>query len=813
MDRNLCIHCHFYQPPRENPWLEIVEQQDSAYPYHDWNERINAECYAPNAASRILGPGDRITRIVNNYSRISFNVGPTLLSWMADRAPETYQAILDADRESQQRFSGHGSAIAQVYNHMIMPLANRRDKQSQVVWGLRDFQHRFGRDPEGMWLAETAVDIETLEVLAANGIKFTVLAPYQAKAERRVTTPKFKNVEGGKIDPTRPYVCNLPSGRSINLFFYDGPISRAVAFEGLLSDGERFAQRLISGFADRRGWKQLMHIATDGETYGHHHNKGEMALSYALHYIESNKLAQLTNYGEYLTINPPTHEVEIVENTAWSCSHGIGRWNTDCGCNFGSKPGWNQSWREPLRTALDHLRDSLMEPFQTKASELLLDPWRARDEYVNVVLDRSDASLDKFLAANAKRGLSKDEIGTVLSLLEMQRHAMLMYTSCGWFFDELSGLETVQVIMYAGRALQIAQRLFPDHHEEAFRELLRAAKSNVAEFSDGAQIFDHFVKPAQVDLLDVAAHYAIASMFQLNGDGDLARAYELQPIEDIRLESGRARLALGATHVRSSITRRHRDVFFGVLYFGDHNIMAGVRVYPGNTEFRSIAREIGDPFKSADLPATMRLLDQHFSGAGYTLKSLFRDERQKVVSKLLATTMAEAETAYRQIYEHNAPLMGFLTSMGATLPSILNRTAEFVLNTSLRKEFMAEELDLERVRSLLDAAAREKIQWDAPWLGYALTKRFSRMADDLALRPRGDLLHRFHLAVDLVRSLPFEVDLAHVQNVYYQLLQHVYAVVAAEGTPDSQQWITEFTALGQKLGFSLDSVPATSTKL
>ena len=468
MDRYLCIHCHFYQPPRENPWLEIIEQQDSAYPYHDWNERITAECYAPNATSRILTPDDRIIRIVNNYSRISFNVGPTLLSWLADRAPETYQAILDADRESHDRFSGHGSAIAQVYNHMIMPLANRRDKQSQVVWGIRDFEYRFHRDPEGMWLAETAVDIETLEVLAANGIKFTVLAPSQAKAERRETTSKFKNVEGGKIDPTRPYICNLPSGRSISLFFYDGPISRAVAFEGLLSDGERFANRLISGFTENRRWKQLMHIATDGETYGHHHHKGEMALSYALHHIETKKLAQLTNYGEYLTINPPTHEVEIIENAAWSCSHGLGRWSTDCGCNSGSKPGWNQAWRAPLRNALDHLRDSLIEPFETAASELLLDPWLARDEYVNIVLDRGDDSLNRFLATHARRGLSEAEIGTVLSLLEMQRHAMLMYTSCGWFFDELSGLETVQVIMYAGRTLQLAQRLFPDHHEQKF---------------------------------------------------------------------------------------------------------------------------------------------------------------------------------------------------------------------------------------------------------------------------------------------------------------------------------------------------------
>jgi alpha-amylase/alpha-mannosidase (GH57 family) len=808
MDRYLCIHCHFYQPPRENPWLEIIEQQDSAYPYHDWNERINAECYAPNAASRILTADNRITRIVNNYSRISFNVGPTLLSWMADRAPETYQAILAADLASQERFSGHGSAIAQVYNHMIMPLANRRDKQTQVVWGLRDFQDRFHRDPEGMWLAETAVDIETLEVLAANDIKFTVLAPSQAKAERRVTTAKFKNVDGGKIDPTRPYVCNLPSGRSINLFFYDGPIARAVAFEGLLSDGERFANRLVSGFTDRRGWKQLMHIATDGETYGHHHNKGEMALTYALHHIESKKLAQLTNYGEYLTINPPTHEVEIVENTAWSCSHGVGRWSSNCGCNSGGKPGWNQSWRAPLRKALDHLRDSLVEPYETKASKFLTDPWLARDEYIGMVLDRSEASLNKFLATHGRRALSEAEVTTVVSLLEMQRHAMLMYTSCGWFFDELSGLETVQVIMYAGRTLQLAQRLFPDHHEETFRGLLQSAKSNLPEFGDGAQIFDRFVKPAQVSLLDVAAHYAIASMYQLSGSGDLERAYELKPIEDVRLESGKAHLALGAISVRSRITRIHRDVCFGVLHFGDHNIMAGARDYRDEADFRSMVREMRDSIQDANLPDVVRQLDRHFSEANYTLKSLFRDERQKVVSSLLSSTMDEVEASYRLIYERHAPLMGFLGGMGAPLPKMLHFTAEFVLNTSLRSAFNAEELNVERIKTLIETAEREKIQWDSAWLAYSLTRRFGKMADELALKPREELLHRFNLAVDLVRSLPFEVDLSRVQNVYYQLQQNVYPVYAGQDDTASAGWINEFTALGEKLGFVVEPIPA-----
>ncbi|HEY2321618.1 MAG TPA: glycoside hydrolase, partial [Thermoanaerobaculia bacterium] len=323
--RFIAVHGHFYQPPRENPWLEAVETQDTAHPYHDWNERITFECYAPNASARILDDSDRILRIVNNYATMSFNFGPTLLSWLEVHAPETYAAIIDADRASRARFSGHGSAIAQAYNHIIMPLANARDRRTQVQWGIRDFEHRFGRKPEGMWLPETAVDTDTLEVLAAAGIRFTILEPGQAR-------------EAG-IDPTMAYRCNLPSGRSIAIFFYDGPISRAVAFENLLARGEFLANRLAGAFDPSRTHDQLVNIATDGETYGHHHRYGDMALAYALHYIEERELATLTNYGEYLEKHPPVHEVEIRENTAWSCAHGVERWRSDCGCSTGGQAG------------------------------------------------------------------------------------------------------------------------------------------------------------------------------------------------------------------------------------------------------------------------------------------------------------------------------------------------------------------------------------------------------------------------------------------------------------------------------------------
>ena len=342
MERYICIHGHFYQPPRENAWLESIEVQDSAYPYHDWNERITAECYAPNTASRILDGEGYITKLVNNYSKISFNFGPTLLSWLKDNHSDIYQAILEADRLSQENFSGHGSAMAQAYNHMIMPLANRRDKYTQVVWGIADFGHRFGRKPEGMWLPETAVDLETLDIMAEEGIKFTVLAPTQASRVRRIGADDWEDVSDASIDPTMAYRLNLPSGREIALFFYDGPISRNIAFEDTLDSGEKFAYRLTDAFSEERDWPQLVHIATDGETYGHHHRFGDMALAFALEYIEANNLAAITNYGEYLEKNPCTYEVEIFENTSWSCTHGVERWRSDCGDNSGGNPNWNQ---------------------------------------------------------------------------------------------------------------------------------------------------------------------------------------------------------------------------------------------------------------------------------------------------------------------------------------------------------------------------------------------------------------------------------------------------------------------------------------
>src|SRR5262245_44724829 len=594
--RFICIHGHFYQPPRENPWLEAIESQDSAYPYHDWNERITAECYAANARARILDGENRIVAMVNNYASLSFNFGPTLLSWLEAKRPDVYAAIRDADRASAARFSGHGSAIAQPFNHAILPLADARDKTTQVAWGVRDFERRFGRKPEGMWLPETAVDTASLEALAAAGIRFTILWPHQASHVRPVRGDggDWVAVPAEGIDPTRPYRVNLPSGREIAVFFYDGPVSRAVAFDPvLLSRGDHFAERLIGAFDEARGRPEIVHVASDGETYGHHHRHGDMALAYALHTLEQAGQARLTNYGEFLEKHPPTQEVRIVESTSWSCAHGVERWRSDCGCQTNAHPGWTQAWRAPLREGLDALRDALAPLFESGARELLADPWVARDDYVDVILDRSPETLGRFFARHGPRAPKDGDRIRALKLLEMQRHVQLMYTSCGWFFDDIGGIEARQILQYAGRALELAHDLFPGIDlETPFLETLARAKSNVPETGDGRRIYEDSVRPARVSLSRVAAHYGVYSLFTEYPESAPVYGYRVDREDSRRSTSGRARIALGQVRVTSTVTEESDRVVYGVLHLGDHNLSGGVVPFAGEDAYAELVREI-----------------------------------------------------------------------------------------------------------------------------------------------------------------------------------------------------------------------------
>ncbi len=803
MERYICIHGHFYQPPRENAWLEYVEMQDSAYPFHDWNERVAAECYAPNTASRILDSEDYITQIVNNYTKMSFDFGPTLLAWMEEKAPDVYQAILEADRETQQVFSGHGSALAQAYNHVIMPLANRRDKCTQVMWGIRDFEHRFGRRPEGMWLPETAVDLETLDILAESGIKFTILAPHQASQIRQIGAEAWDNANNAAIDTTMAYEVNLPSGRNLNLFFYDGPIARSVAFEDMLNSGDNFAHRLADAFSEEPAHPQLVHIATDGETYGHHHRFGDMALAFALHHIESDGSTQITNYGEYLGKHPPTHQVKIIENTSWSCTHGVERWQSDCGCNVGRNPKWNQAWRAPLREAMDWLRDAVAPKYEEKAREFLKDPWAARDDYIEVVLDHSAENVQRFLDRHRAHELNESETVTVLKLLELQRHAMLMYTSCGWFFDELSGIETVQVIQYAGRAVQLAEELFGDDIEQKFLERLELAKSNISEHADGRHIYDRFVKPAVVDLTKVTAHFAVSSLFEEYDGQAMICCYHID-LEDYQTAvAGRPKLAAGRVRVASTITGESATVSFGVLHFGDHNVNAGVREYQGEEEYQTMLQDLTQTFSAADFPEVIRLLDKHFGASTYSIKNLFLDEQRKVLNSILESALSEIEAAYYQVYERHYPPMRFLSELGNPIPRSFHSAAEFILNSELRKALSGDGLDLERIRSIVDETRTWKVELDTEGLSYLLQGTLERMTARLVTAPEDiDFLRELLAAAEMSRTLPFPIDLWKVQNLYHEMLKSTcpeFQKRAQEGDEGAQKWLDPFVSLGQQL--------------
>jgi len=790
--RYLCIHGHFYQPPRENPWLEAIELQDSAYPYHDWNARITAECYAPNGCSRILDSENRIAKIQNNYAWMSFNFGPTLLSWLKDNAPETYRDILAADFSSSGRFSGHGSAMAQCYNHMIMPLANSRDKLTQVVWGIEDFRHRYGREPEGMWLPETAVDLETLDLLAQHGIRFTVLAPSQAKSM------DGEDVTGQRIDPTRAYVLKLPSGRAINLFFYDGPISRAVAFEGLLNNGEQFARRLLDAFSDQRDWPQLGNIATDGETYGHHHAHGDMALAYALDYIHLNGLAKITNYGEYLEHFPPTHEVEILEDTAWSCVHGVGRWNANCGCNSGGHGEWNQEWRAPLREASDWLRDEIATCYEKTAARYFKDPWAARNDYIHVILDRSPDSRERFASRHFRRkNLQRTDRATVWKLLEMQRHAMLMYTSCGWFFDELSGLETVQVIQYAGRAVQLAQDVFGDALEQRFLEKLALAKSNIPEHGDGAAIYTKFVKPAMLDLSKLAAHYAISSLFEDYPESTRVYSYTVDTKDYRARQSGKMQMAIGKARFTSEITQESEMLIFGVLHFGGHHLNGSVAKFVSDDQYRELAKVMREAFNRADLPEAIHLLEQRFGGQTYSLKNLFKNEQRKVVNEILKPILERVEAFHHELYENESPLLRFMADCYIPNPKELRVTAEFALNSQLRRALAGVNLDLDHLTNLLEDVSVMDVPLDQAALEITLRRNLERKAEAFLENPR-DLgaLVQFRESVAVAKSLPLPLILWSLQNRFWEILQKVYPEM--KETRESE-WTAEFERLGDLL--------------
>jgi alpha-amylase/alpha-mannosidase (GH57 family) len=803
MKHYVCIHGHFYQPPRENPWLGEIEIQDSAFPYHDWNEKVSAECYAPNSASRILDEKKDIVDIVNNYAKMSFNFGPTLLSWMERHEPDIYPSILEADKKSQKIFSGHGSAIAQAYSHMIMPLANSRDKLTQVIWGIQDFIFRYKRKPEGMWLPETAVDLESLDFMARQGIKFTILAPHQACRIRKIGSGEWIDVNGGKVDSKRPYVVNLPSGNKIAVFFYDRSIAHDIAFGDLLNDGENFAQRMLHSFSSEPDVSQLVHIATDGESYGHHHRFGDMALAYCLDKIESDADVSLIAYGSYLEMYPPDYEVEVAERTSWSCAHGVERWRSDCGDNTGMHPGWNQKWRAPLREAMDWLRDQAAPLYEKEMQAYVQDPWVARNDYIQVVLDRSEKNVKAYFSRNGARNLDRSGRVKVLKLLELQRHAMLMFTSCGWFFDDISGIETVQVIGYAGRVIQLARDLWGKDFEPGYTERIEKAASNQQGMKDGAEIYDRFVKPAKLDLLRVGVHYAVSSLFEDYPETIVIGEYTAQSQASEIVESASKKLALGKAGIRSTITWEEDIISYAVLHLGDQSLIAGAKKFVSEQTFARLQGEIRGAFQKRDIPQTIRLMDKHFGDHNYSLWNLLRDKKREILNKLLESALQEAEASFRHIFEKHYSIMYSFKENNVPLPAAFSTSVQFILNTDFRRLMERQDSKLENLKKVIEEFKKWDLQPEKTLLGYVTGVRINKIMEKLTANPENmPLLKNLNDLLELLRGFPLDLSLWKSQNLYFDLCRNLKSPMEERkkgGDPQAENWIGLMKAVGRWL--------------
>lgn len=714
------VHGHFYQPPRENPYLNAIERQPSAAPLHDWNERIHYECYRPNAFARVLNERGELLGIVNNFEYLSFNIGPTLISWLEQYDLETYQRILEADRKSCERLNGHGNAIAQVYNHMILPLANERDKYTQIRWGKVDFQTRFGRDPEGMWLAETAVDYATLEALVAEGIKFIILAPSQAQRCRPLPTsnqpePQWLEVGGSQIDPIRPYRCYLKRPASselssrledhitqptretselfnsadrpyIDIFFYDGPISRDMGFNDVLSHSSHFVGRIAQAVRGDHRPAQLISVATDGETFGHHKGGTEKALAYAFTEEFPRHGWTVTNFAHYLSLNPPTWEVELKPVTAWSCSHGVDRWQEDCGCGGGG--GWHQKWRKPLRESLDWLRDQLIKVYEDSGKKLFRDPWKARDEYIQVVLDRSPANINRFLANHQTHKLNMAERVDALRLLEMQRHALLMYTSCGWFFDEVSRPEGTQILRYAARALELAGDVVGVQLEKNFVKRLALIPTNVDCFQSGAEVYRQLVIPAQISLEQVAAHYAITSLFTTYAQDQRVYCYAIHQLDYQIQRLGTLTLAVGQIQLTSELTRESKVMAFAILHLGGWDFHCCIQPFTGRRAYSSMKEPLFEALGQGSAARTILAMTRYFGDQSYSLRDLFAEERHRIMRLLSRETLTRLDQLYTQVYRDNYGVLLAFHQDELEVPQELQVAAEIAVThraiTSLR---------------------------------------------------------------------------------------------------------------------------------
>jgi len=783
----LTVHGHFYQPPRENPWLEEIEIQDTAAPYHDWNEKIYHECYLPNATARVLDESGKIIDIVNNYESISFNFGPTLLSWLQDKHPETYQRIIQADRKSAEAKGGHGNAIAQAYSHLIMPLANQRDKVTQVKWGLEEFKFRFNRSPESIWLPETACNEATLEVLVDEGIRFIILEPHQASSIRPLGHHDWQDVSSGSIDPKRVYRYFLKRDphQFIDIFFFDGPISKDIGFSNLAFDAKIFAERLTQSVDRNAESDQLIHVATDGETYGHHKAFGERALAYLMHKETAHHDVRVVNYGEFLAKNPPQYEVKLKEGkdglgTSWSCEHGVGRWVENCGCRGGGPASWTQHWRKPLREALDWLRDELVKVYDEIGNQYLKDPWEARNRYIRVVLNRSNEHVNKFIADHARIPDDSGATSTCLKLLEMQRHAMLMYTSCGWFFTELSGIETVQIMQYAARAIQLACELTGKSLEDEFLARLASAKSNVAEFKDGRGVYEKLIKPSFVTLKHVAAFYAITSLFdedETHRDEFDLYCFRLK-ILHYRTESfGNLRLTYGRVTVKSKLTWEEKDFVFTVLQFGLYDFRCSVKDFTDEAGLENETSDLSASLHSLDLVELLRKIDSYFGDTNFSLRDLPYPQRHKIVSTLSKEAIEKISSAYETLYDENSKMNQIYRAISLPIPDEIRFAVQHTLGKQLEaqlKKLSAAGFQAKKAQSVsrvIETARSLGVEIKSEHVTRLLSLELANKAHLLSEQMKSEFISECLYILRIAKKIGVNLELREVQDHLFNFLE------------------------------------------
>ena len=667
----LVVHGHFYQPPRENPWTEQVGREAGAAPYHDWNERIADECYRPNGYARIVDDHNRVVAVVDNYEHLSFNMGPTLLSWLQVWSPDAYARMREADRQN-------GGAIAQAFSHSILPLAGRDETRIQVRWGLADFRHRFGRDAEGMWLPECAVDDMVLEVLAEEGVAFTILAPGQAAACRRLGGGDWNDVDDGSIDTRHPYRWFHPdgSGRHVDLIFYEGGLSHALAFNlGGLSS-RLFLDQVRATAGEDGG---LVTVATDGETFGHHHRFGERLIAHALTVEAPASGIEVVNAAQIVRTTTPSHEARV-RTSSWSCAHGVGRWKEDCGCETGGEPGWNQAWRAPLRAALDVTRDAVLDAWHRLAPTVLVDPGKALDAYVGIVLHES--SNDAFAAHHLRSGATARARRTAFTLLEARRHAMSMYASCGWFFNDLAGIETIQVLRYAARVFDLLGELGVDPPEEAFFVLLRRARSNRPEEGSGVDVWERHVVPARVGPARVVAHMALLDLLGKRRLPERVGPWQVVVPDHVHDDRGGVALCSGRARVRHLRTEAVSEHVYAAVRLGGLEVIGCSRVVdPCSTERDDIIIEDLRRVFAAGAPVTtvLRLLSEGFGPLEFGLQDALPDAAGEMLESAASALADRFAGAYAQLVEDHRATLSALTAAGYPLPPELRAPAELAL--------------------------------------------------------------------------------------------------------------------------------------